>query len=147
MKLRSTVKIARGQLIDVAPLVDVILLLLIFFMLTSSFVFQPGVKVDLPIGGTSGSVSTRYIIAVSSQDPPQIFFNDQLVTLEQLRTDLRKISRTELNAALILKADVHVPHGLVVDLLNMALAEGLSVIIATQPASSTATPPPPAPTP
>ena len=45
MKVRTSARVLRGPL-DVAPLVDVILLLLIFFLLTSSFVFQPGIVVD-----------------------------------------------------------------------------------------------------
>jgi biopolymer transport protein ExbD len=132
MKIRRNVQVLKGQ-VDVAPLVDVVLLLLIFFMLTSSFVFQPGIKVDPPRGSAAGGVSTRYIIAIAAQDPPLIFFNDQATSVDQLRADLESLGRQEASATVVLKADQKVPHGLVVQIMNMAVRAGLSVVIATQP--------------
>ena len=86
MKVRTSVRILRGPL-DMAPLVDVILLLLIFFLLTSSFVFQPGIVVDPPTPGQSkgGVNDTRYVITATAGLTPQIFFNDRATDLVQLR--------------------------------------------------------------
>ena len=82
MKVRTSVRILRGPL-DMAPLVDVILLLLIFFLLTSSFVFQPGIVVDPPTPGQSkgGVNDTRYVITATAGLTPQIFFNDRALSL------------------------------------------------------------------
>lgn len=151
MKLRSTVTLSNSP-IDIAPLVDVVLLLLIFFMLTSSFVFQPGIKIDPPTGTGTGGVSTRYIVAVSSQTPPSIFFNDQLTSMEHLRQQLRSIAGKEANASIVLKADRAVPHGTITEILNLAISSGLSVVVATQPEtpttpSTTSEPPPRPPSP
>ena len=64
MKFKRHIKMERGSLttIDIAPLVDIIFLLIIFFMLTSSFVFQPGIKVNLPKAITSEVLGQENII-------------------------------------------------------------------------------------
>lgn len=135
MKLRRSIQHLHGP-IDAAPMVNVILLLLIFFLLTSSFVFQPGIKIDLPKGPSMGGVNTRYIIAIADQNPPLIFFNDQVVTMESLDKQLRAIARSENNAAVILRADKNVRHETVVQVMNLAMNDGLSVVIATQPGNA-----------
>src|SRR5271165_7110656 len=90
--------------IDLAPIVTVVLLLLCFFLLSSSFVLQPGIKVEPPRSAFSvGTPASRLIVAVTL--PPQqwdadgkpikrepiLYFNDQIVTLDGLRTDLEKL--------------------------------------------------------
>lgn len=140
MKLRRTVDVVKGPP-DLAPLVGVVLLLFLFFLLTSSFVFQPGIKVELPHGEGAGGVSTRYIVSISSQDPPLIFFNDQRISMKDLGEKLKQIASQEADASLILKADHRVPHGVVVQAMNEALNAGLSVVIATQPEKETAAAP------
>ena len=85
--------------IDLVPVVTVVLLLLCFFLLSSSFVLQPGIKVDPPRSEFSeGTPSSRLIVAVAMSPAqvdangnpmaphPVLFFNDQIVTLDGLRT-------------------------------------------------------------
>lgn len=136
MHLPRRLQILRGP-IDVAPLVDVVLLLLIFFMLSSSFVLQPGIRVEPPrsLYG-AGASSNRLIVTLLRQpgsDATLIFYNDRIMTLDELRNSLRE-APSGLNAPpLILKSDKSIPLGLVVDVMNAAMARGLSVVIATQP--------------
>ncbi|MCK4248214.1 MAG: biopolymer transporter ExbD, partial [Candidatus Omnitrophica bacterium] len=52
MIFKGKMEIEKGRL-DITPLVDVIFLLIIFFMLTSSFISQPGIKINLPKAVTS----------------------------------------------------------------------------------------------
>jgi biopolymer transport protein ExbD len=118
---------------DITPLVDVVLLLLIFFMLTSSFVFQPGIKIDPPRGPGLGGVNTRHIISMAAQVPPLIFFNDQITTTEKLEKQLEKLAHEQANATVVIKADKKVPHGQFVQVMNLVIKSGLSVVIATQP--------------
>ncbi|MFZ5806167.1 MAG: ExbD/TolR family protein [Verrucomicrobiota bacterium] len=131
MKLRKTIEPLQGP-VDAAPMVDIVLLLLIFFLITSSFVFQAGIKVELPAGAGAGGANSRHIIALS-QNPPMIFFNDQIATLESLEKQFKLIARGEPNATLVLKADKDVSHGTVVQVMNLAIQSGLSIVIATQP--------------
>ena len=133
MKVRTSVQILRGPL-DVAPLVDVILLLLIFFLLTSSFVFQPGIVVDPPSPGQSqGGVSdTSYVITATAGLKPQIFFNDRVTDLAKLRVELARIAKSEPRAAVVIRADRELRHGVVTQLLDVVVQNGLSAVLASK---------------
>lgn len=131
MKVRRSTRSIHGPL-DITAMIDVVLLLLIFFMLNSSFVLQPGVEVNPPKGLDAGVRDTRYIINITSQQPPRIFFNDQLVSLEKLEGLFNRIGRRTDGVQVIIRADKNVPHGTVTEILNIAIRAGLSVVIATQ---------------
>ncbi|NBU68909.1 MAG: biopolymer transporter ExbD [Verrucomicrobia bacterium] len=133
MKVRTSVRILRGPL-DVAPLVDVILLLLIFFLLTSSFVFQPGIVIDPPTAGQSkgGVTDTRYVITATAGLKPQIFFNDRAIDLAKLRLELARIAKLEPRAAVVIRADRELRHGVVTQLLDVVVQNGLSAVLASK---------------
>lgn len=115
-------------------LIDVVLLLLIFFLLSSSFVLQPGIKVNPPRGlSQSGVRDSQFIVNVTAQDPPLVFINDQLTSLERLGVEFRRVARTKPDASIILRADRSVPHGLVTEIMGLALEAGVGVVIATKP--------------
>lgn len=147
IKLPRPLQPLRGP-IDMAPLMGVILLLLLFFMLGSTFVLQPGIRVDPPrsLYGT-GAPSNTFIVTVmleaERRDPttgamlprqPVIFFNDQILALPDLQKALQQLNKKRSNAPLVLKADKDVPLGLLTEIMNAAMANGLSVVIATQQA-------------
>jgi biopolymer transport protein ExbD len=73
VKLRRTIR-PLPRVIDMTALIDVVLLLLIFFMLSSSFVLQPGIEVNPPRGFHSGVRDSRHIVTVLAQEPsPDLF--------------------------------------------------------------------------
>ena len=133
MKLRRQVQLLRGP-IDLAPLINVVLLLLIFFILSSSFVLQSGVKITLPssLDGTHGVTNVRHIVAITAADPPLIFFNDQISSREKLSEQFKQVAAAGSGNNIVIKADRYVAYGTVVDVMNQALAAGLSVVVATQ---------------
>jgi biopolymer transport protein ExbD len=122
-----------------APLVDVILLLLIFFLLTSSFVFQPGIVVDPPSPGQSkgGANDTRYVVTATAGLTPQIFFNDRATDLVKLRVELARIARSEPRGVVVVRADRELRHGVVAQILDAIVQNGLSAVLASRSASST----------
>jgi biopolymer transport protein ExbD len=141
MKLRRNVQPLRGP-IDLTPLIDVVLLLLIFFVLSSSFVLQPGVTIRAPSGleGTRGVTGARYILAVTGSNPPLIFFNDQMMGRDRLTEQFKSLVEREREAVVVLKADRNVPHGVVMEILNQALAQGLRMVVAAQESGGTVRP-------
>ncbi|MDD5262271.1 MAG: biopolymer transporter ExbD [Methylacidiphilales bacterium] len=133
MKLRRNIK-PLGAGFDMTPLIDMVLTLIIFFILSSTFVLQPGVKVNLPRGPSHGGIrDIRYVLNVTAQDPPVIFLNDQVITMEKLEGELKRISKKQADATVVLRADRNVPHGFVTEILTHALAADVGVVIATQP--------------
>jgi biopolymer transport protein ExbD len=132
MKLRRSIK-PLGSPFDLTPLVNVVLLLLVFFLLGSTFVIQPGIKVNPPAGLFKGGLSdVRYVINITAQDPPLVFFNNQLVSAEQLGAELQQLAAKQPKATVVVRADGGVPHGMVTQVMNQAFAARLEVLNATQ---------------
>jgi len=132
MQLRQIkpLELEKGVL-DIAPLIDVIFLLLIFFMLTSSFIFQPGIKINLPKAVTSEVLHEQNIvITVTSQN--LIYMNNKAITPKELTKRLKKIAKE--NKPLLIKADRKASLGRVVEVWDICRASGLSKVnIATNP--------------
>jgi biopolymer transport protein ExbD len=113
-------------------LIDVVLLLIIFFMLSSTFVLQPGVKVTPPRTGVGGGITnSRYVINVVNNTPPMIFFNDQITDLKNLAGQLETIATDRGERTVVLRADKDVSHGTVTEIMGLAIKARVSVLLAT----------------
>src|SRR3990167_5693043 len=100
-------------------------LLLIFFMLTSNFVFQPGIKVQLPKAVTSETISSEnLILTVTGQD--LLFLNERPVTIDQLTVTLKEAAQE--NKSLLLKADSRASLGRVVEIWDLCRDLGIQQI-------------------
>lgn len=130
MRFKRRVFLERG-LLDIAPLIDVIFLLLIFFMLTSSFIFQPGIKINLPNALTSEVIQRENLIIVVTDDN-SLYIDERLIGGEELSSRI-EIAAKELKPILI-KADRKASLGKVVEVWDLCRTEGIQKInIATTP--------------
>ena len=127
MQFRRIVRrsqLAKGQ-IDIAPLIDCVFLLLIFFMLTSNFILQPGIRVQLPRAVTSEVIdSENVVIAVTSQD--LIYLNEKPVQIGPLTERLRAAG-TE-GAHVLIKADRGASVGRVVEIWDLCREIGIAQV-------------------
>lgn len=131
MRFKRKCQIEKGKL-DVTPLVDVVFLLLIFFMLSSSFIMQPGIKVDLPNAVKSEPNQLENIIVTLTQEN-QVYFNNERIALKGLKRRIRRTMRKSPLGTLIIKADTNSRHGSVVEVMNIARQAGVEKIaIATK---------------
>ena len=131
MRFKGHLEFEKGQL-DIAPLIDVVFLLLIFFMLTSSYIFQPGIKINLPKAVTSEVIRERdLVITVSAEN--LIYLNDHSVSLKELESHLEKAAGK--GWPLLIKADRKASLGKVVRIWDMSREAGLTQIniATTQP--------------
>lgn len=132
MKFRRNLTIARG-LLDMTPLIDVVLLLLIFFMLSSSFVFNPGLKVDVPEYASTESIEKRDVVVTITEEGLYLF-NDNPTFPRELKDKLRQAAAENPKARLIIKAASEVRHGDVVRVMIMAREAGIeNQAFATRP--------------
>jgi len=110
--------------INVTPLVDITLVLLIIFMVTTSYIVNPSIKVDLP-KAASGSDQTRTTLAVTLTKEGRLYLNgdlaDEAKVVEQIATELPK--NPDLQA--IIAADKVVPHGSVVHIIDLVKRAGV----------------------
>lgn len=101
MRFKRKIFLEKGRL-DIAPLIDVVFLLLIFFMLTSSFVFQPGIRVNLPKAVTS-EVLHKELLVVAISGENEVFINERPVSYDELVSRITVAARDE--QPLLIKAD------------------------------------------
>lgn len=114
--------------IDIAPLIDCVFQLLLFFMLTSSFVYQPGIKINLPKALTSDVLQEESLeITITAENV--VYLNHAVVTPKELASRLRA---AKPNQAVLIKADQKASLGRVVEIWDICREAGIShVNIAT----------------
>jgi biopolymer transport protein ExbD len=113
-----------GQ-IDIAPLIDMVFQLLIFFMLTSSFIFQPGIEVNLPKAVTSEIIKEETVVVTISGENV-LYLNGNIVTFKELGESLKEISQKK--QPLLIKADRRVSLGRVVEIWDLCRELGIAKI-------------------
>jgi biopolymer transport protein ExbD len=123
----------RKVIINITSLIDVIFMLLLFFMITSTFLEQPGIKLELPAARTTAnSEPQEYVLTVDKKG--ELFLNRQPLTLAELEAEIRKALPLMKDSTLVLKADQEITHGLVVRIMDMAKRGGIKkLIIGTKP--------------
>jgi len=115
--------------INIASLVDVLFLLLIFFMVTSAFVEQPNIKLELPATSHSEVSKVERTVLTISRDG-QLFIKERPVDKQNLEKELRRLMLDTGDEVLVLKADKLVPYGDVVDVMDSAKGAGFKKVVA-----------------
>ena len=113
--------------INVVPMVDIMLVLLIIFMLTASFISTPSVPVKVPKALTSNPTapaSQALVLTVKGD----IYYQNRKIDKAALAQDLREAAALNPNLRLVLSADTQVTHGKVVELLDLARQAGVTQI-------------------
>ncbi len=123
----------RGSL-ELTPLVDVVLQLIIFFMLSSTFIVQPGIRVELPDSKTTRE-QEKHKLTVTIAADNSLFVNELPVTFEELPTVLaNKVKEVGKDELLLIKGDKVVEYGRVIRVLDAAHGAGItSYGLATKP--------------
>jgi len=126
MRFKGRMELEHGlKQIDIAPLIDIVFQLLIFFMLTSSFIMQPGIKVNLPKAVTSETVKAENIeIMVTSENVT--YLNGKVITNTELKASLKQAAKR--NQTILIKADRRASLGRVVEIWDMARDIGVTQI-------------------
>lgn len=118
--------------VSVAPLIDIVFLLLIFFMLTSHFDIISGIDIKLPDISERGSDQSVDTMTVSLDKTGNCYLQKKKVTLKDLYLVIEELAK-EKKINLILNADRDVTHGHVVRIMDLAKKAGIaSIIIAAQ---------------
>ena len=131
MKLTRSVHL-NPFLIFVVPLVDLIFLLLLLFLVSSTFLLHPGISVNLPFSKfTLGPQRNPLIVSITAGPYPTIYYRDQQIQLGELARRLEQDRGAE--RSIVIQADRLAPQGSVVEVMNLCLENGYSVVLATSP--------------
>jgi biopolymer transport protein ExbD len=114
-----------------APLVEVIFLMIFFLLLSSNFILQPGISVNVPLSKFMLAPQVNYQI-ISITGGATVYFRDQKISINELGPQLDAARRE--GRSIIIKADRSTPYETVVHVANLALEHGIpSVALATTP--------------
>ena len=109
--------------IDMVPMVDCIMVLLIFLMISSAFVNDPGIEVQKPdVSGTQMNEQNSLLIAIASDN--RIFFDGQQISADQVAT-LVKQAAIGRSPSLIIRADRASNHGIFAEVYAEAKRAGI----------------------
>lgn len=111
--------------VNIAPLVDVVFLLLLFFMLTSHLVKEPAIKIQLPASKTA-EVEHEQIKTISITKSGEIYFMDKRVDIEHLRRAIMHAVADPAGEFVRVKADREADVGLLVHVIDEVKLSGVT---------------------
>ena len=119
--------------LNLTPLIDVVFLLLIFFMISTTFLSQPAIKLELPEAKHADVV--RQAPLVVHVDPAgRVYLNDEPMELPLLQEAIRQKLQEQTDKSVVLKADSRVSHGAVIRVLDIIKSSGVrKLVVSTRP--------------
>jgi len=119
--------------IGIAPLIDIVFLLLIFFMITSHFDVASGVRIRLPKVTKKIFSQEKDKITLVIDRSGQIYLEGKKIDIQSLEKTFQRLVKEKYPLHLILQADKDVRHGKVVRIMDVAKSSGVhSIIIAAR---------------
>ncbi len=119
--------------VDVTPLIDIIFQLVLFFMVSTTFITAPGIQVELPRSSAQQILQDASDINIWMTNGGQVYVDELPVDWPDLDAKLSAAS-ADIQTLVIIKADTEVEHGRVVRVMDLARSKGLNrLAIATDP--------------
>lgn len=123
---------------SMASMTDVIFLLLVFFLVTSTFVFPTALDINLPQSSQQSPAKPSTRVFIDAQGDYFVSYADaelQPIDPEGLLPYLNTVAQQDPEGGIAVYADVDVPYGKVVEVLNLGASNSLKMVLATKPRS------------
>ena len=104
MRDRTSKPAEQGQTIDLTPMLDVVFIMLIFFIVTASFIKTPGQDVNKPVGITQEPISTSVLVAVTKDG--DIYIDKKKVAENEVKLTIARLHAENPRGGLVIQADV-----------------------------------------
>lgn len=131
--MRFSVSRRPDPVIDLTPMIDVVFQLLLFFMVTTTFISSQGIDVELPRSSAQVVLSDKKDVNIWMTTEGAVYVDEVPMTTAELRALLKRRAEADPNAQVVIKADQGVSHGRVVAVMDLARSLGLSKLaIATE---------------
>lgn len=120
--------------VDLTPLIDIIFQLVLFFMVSTTFITAPGIQVDLPRSSSETILRDDDDVNIWMTTEGAVYVDEQPVQWGDLDAILSSAAKRDSGTLVVIKADTSVDHGRVVRVMDLARGKGLSrLAIATDP--------------
>lgn len=119
--------------LEITPLVDIVFLLLIFFLLTATYVKNPNLDINLPKASINQVTSRERDITIGITKKGELRYDAQEISIQKLEGILRAAYADRSESIVVIKADDGARHGRVVEVMDLAKRVGFArLAIATQ---------------
>jgi biopolymer transport protein ExbD len=126
--MKLSIKKPKKITMNLTPLIDVLFILIIFFTVSSTFLEQPGIELKLPEAESSeGHTAQKIIIYVDKNR--NIFLNDQIVSINNLISEIQKLVNLQKDKSIVIKADAEVEHGVIIHVMDLLRQQGIYKIV------------------
>lgn len=124
---RKKIREDEEAVIDMTPMLDIVFIMLIFFIVTTSFVKEAGIEVNKPkAANQSTKKSANIFIAV--KDTGEVWFDKRRVDIERLAANIEKALAEQPTDVVIIQADKDAKHGVVVKVMDAIKDAGIDRI-------------------
>ena len=121
--------------INIAPLVDVVFLLVIFFAVSTTFLETAGLELTLPASSSTAEAAPRQVGVLLAEDGT-LYLDGEPIERDRLSVELRERLAALDDKVVVLRADTRTPHGEVVRLMDLAREAGATdLTVSARPAS------------
>lgn len=133
MKIKAFTKQDDSPVVDMTPLIDVVFILLIFFILSANFNNDPVMDIDRPNASSSKSIQNVKTLNISIDHNKEIWFNNENVTINQLKNNIKSHLLNKNNINAVVSADRNLDTGTLIKIIDTIRLSGISnVAIATE---------------
>ena len=112
--------------INITPFVDVVLVLLVIFMVTTPIMVKEGLKVSLPKTLTADSISKSVSVGIAITKEGQVLFGGALLSESDIKSRLEEIYKTDPKTQFLISADTDTKHGDVVKVIDLLKKNNLN---------------------
>lgn len=113
--------------IDITPMLDIVFIMLIFFIVTTSFVKESGVQVNRPSAQTAADKKGNNIL-VAIRSNGEIWIDRRAIDIRAVRANIERLKAENIEGAVIIQADEFAPTGLLVKVMDQIRLAGISNI-------------------
>lgn len=115
--------------INITSLVDVLFILLIFVLVSTTFLEQPALNIELPKARSAGLEDIQELVVSVSKDG-KIFLNNRPINKKELEHLLQLELKKDKNLPVVLRADKDVSYGLVIEIMDVMRGSGVKKLVA-----------------
>ena len=113
--------------VNLTPMLDVVFIMLIFFIVTASFVKEAGIEITRP-GASTATRNEKGNILIAITDTNQVWMDRRQIDPKALRANIERMRAENPNGAVIIQADVKSENGLLVKVMDAAKLAGVQSI-------------------
>ena len=124
MRSRRVRAEAEDGAIDITPMIDIVFIMLIFFIVTASFIKESGVEVNRP-GAVKAERKERASILIAIDENDQVWVDKRPIDIQAVRANIERLRAENPEGGVVIQADIESKNGVLVKVMDAARLAGV----------------------